>query len=316
MEMRTQKMTPLTRQNLQGIWCSIQLPINQDNTINYNALEEEIEYLTSTSVQGLYSNGTAAEFYNQTEAEFDRIHDILATNCHRFNRPFQIGASHMSPVVSLERIQRTKSLMPQAFQVILPDWMKLSMEEVRAFFDQIVEAADPVPIVIYNPGHAKTPLTPSDLKFLSEKYPAIIGVKTGAGDAEWYKEMRILDNELAIFVPGHRLATGFKEGVARGSYSNLACLHPNATQRWYETIQSDLDEGLKMERRIQTFFDISIIPLARAGFCDAALDKLLWSLGGRMNTSTRLRWPYKSVDDSNLSKIRLAGRQLIPEFFK
>src|SRR5690606_24995382 len=112
-------INPLTSKNLKGIWCSIQLPINPDHTIHFTDLQTEIDILTGSTVQGIYSNGTAAEFYNQTEAEFDQINEMMADSCHKSNMPFQIGVSHMSPVVSLERLQRSKTLKPSAFQIIL-----------------------------------------------------------------------------------------------------------------------------------------------------------------------------------------------------
>jgi len=309
-------MDKLTSKNLTGIWCSIQLPFNQSGSIEFEALQEEIEYLTTTSVQGLYSNGTAAEFYNQTESEFDRISELLATCCHQKNRPFQIGANHMSPIISLERIKRTKNLQPNAFQVILPDWMKLNAYEISSFLERIIDTANPIPVVLYYAGHSKNRLSPSDFKKISLQFPQLIGIKTGGGNPEWYDEVRSLKLDLAVFVPGHQLATGIQAGVARGSYSNMACLHPEASQRWYETILSNLDEGLRTEQRIHAFFTQCIIPLSSAGYSDAALDKLLWSLRERKNTSTRLRWPYQGVDQNYIAQIRETGRRIIPEFFE
>src|SRR5690606_20748015 len=122
-------------------------------------------------------------------------------------------------------------------------------------------------------------LTPIDFKNLADLFPQIIGIKTGVGNSTWYEEVRTLQPDLAIFVPGHKLATGIKEGVAHGAYSNMACLNPNATRRWYDTIRTDIHEGLRIEERINTFFARYILPLSQAGFSDAALDKLLWSLG-------------------------------------
>lgn len=308
-------MNKSTSVELKGIWASIQLPILPDQRIDYETLQDEIEYLASTSVHGIYSNGTAAEFYNQTEAEFDEIHGLLASICKKVNRPFQIGASHMSPIISLERVKRSKSLDPFAFQIILPHWMKLNTHEIFAFLDRMIEAADPVPIVLYNPGHAQTYLTPIDFKRLSDKYPQIIGIKTGGGDAFWYEQCRSLQPDLAIFVPGHRLATGIKEGVAQGSYSNMACLDPNATRRWYDTMLDDIEESLRLEKRLQAFFEKCILPLSKSGYSDAALDKFLWSLRGRKNTHPRLRWPYQGIDPSLIHKVREVGEKAIPEFF-
>jgi 4-hydroxy-tetrahydrodipicolinate synthase len=47
-------------------------------------------------VSGIYSNGTAGEFYNQTEDEFDQISFLLAEKCNKVQMPFQIGCSHMN----------------------------------------------------------------------------------------------------------------------------------------------------------------------------------------------------------------------------
>lgn len=308
-------MNTPTSNELKGIWASIQLPILPDNKIDFDALQEEIEYLTSTSIHGLYSNGTAAEFYNQTEEEFDRIHEILATICNNAHRPFQIGASHMSPIISLERVKRSKNLNPFAIQIILPHWMKLNSNEILAYLDHMVAAADPVPIVLYNPGHAQTVLTPAEFQRISDRYDQIIGIKTGAGDSGWYEECRSLQPGLSVFVPGHKLATGIKEGVAVGSYSNMACLHPNATRQWYDIILDNIEEGLRIEQKIQAFFEQFILPLSKSGYSDAALDKFLWSLRGRKHTQPRLRWPYQGIDPSLINRIREAGKKYIPEFF-
>lgn len=309
-------MKHLSSNNLTGIWCSIQLPILADNRIDFNSLKEEIDILTNTSIQGIYSNGTAAEFYNQTESEFDEINENMADICHKKGFPFQIGASHMSPIISRERIRRTKSLNPRAFQIILPEWLPLNSDEQLSFLVEIIEEADPIPVVLYSPGHSKTVLTPSDFKRLSNRFPQLIGIKVGAGGAEWYAEMREMDADLAVFVPGHRLATGIKEGVAKGSYSNVACIDPNGAQKWFEIILDNIDEGIRIETQILQFFEECVFPLARAGYSDAALDKLLWALSGRRTTSTRLRWPYIGVRDHVVEDVRKIARRILPDLFE
>lgn len=303
-------------QDLKGIWCSIQLSIQANNAIDFKHLEEEINFLTNTSVEGLYSNGTAAEFYNQSESEFDRINELLSGICHKKKVPFQIGASHMSPIISRERIKRARAFDPVAFQIILPDWVPLNPEEQRSFLTGMVEIAAPIPIVLYTPGHSKTKLGPTDFKRLSKEFRQLAGIKTGGGDSEWYREMREVDSNVSVFVPGHRLATGMKEGVAKGSFSNVACIDPDAAQKWYEIMLEDIEQGLKIEKQILKFFDVCIFPLARSGYSDAALDKLLWSLSDRNSGCTRLRWPYLGVSNHILDGIRKEARRILPAFFQ
>jgi 4-hydroxy-tetrahydrodipicolinate synthase len=308
-------MPILSRENLKGIWGTVLLPINSDDSIDYECIQDEINLLCRSGIDGLYSNGTAGEFYNQTENEFDLINQLMAEICHKWGMPFQIGASHMSPQISLERIKRAKPLQPHAFQIILPDWVVTNSEEQITFLKKIADAAAPIPLVLYHPGHAKTKLSPLDFKHFSEEIPELIGIKVAAGGAEWYSQMRSAAIPLSVFVPGHRLATGVKETVGAGAYSNVACINPVATKNWYQLMLENIGEALLVEQRILLFFERCIIPFHTAGYTDMALDKFLAAVGGWSGIDTRLRWPYHGIDKGEIHKVRKIGQEILPEFF-
>ncbi|HUT25688.1 MAG TPA: dihydrodipicolinate synthase family protein [Sumerlaeia bacterium] len=308
-------MKPLRSDEIRGNWATALLPIAENDDIDYGRLAEEIDVLIGMGVDGIYSNGTAGEFHNQTEEEFDRVNALLAERCNAAGTPFQIGVSHMSPRLSLERLRRAVALEPGAVQVILPDWLPVKDAEAIAFLNRMGEEARPIGLVLYNPPHAKRALAPEEIGRLAEAAPALVGVKVADGDAAWYRAMARHAGRLSLFVPGHRLATGFALG-AHGSYSNMACLHPGAAQRWFERIKSDYEAALELEGRIRQFMDGCIIPLAaQQGFSDPALDKLLAAIGGWANIGTRLRWPYRSVPETEVSRLRPIAERALPEFF-
>ncbi|HXO77116.1 MAG TPA: dihydrodipicolinate synthase family protein, partial [Puia sp.] len=198
----------LTSKNLKGNWGTLLLPINTDDSIDYRRLSEEIDRLIDAGLDGIYSNGTAGEFHNQTEAEFDKVQQVMAEKCQAAGMRFQIGISHPGPITSLERLQRTVALRPDAFQVILPDWVTPTDDEQIVFLSKMAEAAGSIPLVLYNPPHAKLVLSPAGLLKISKAIPQLIGVKLASGDAQWYNDMRLQAPDLSIFVPGHLLATG------------------------------------------------------------------------------------------------------------
>ena len=308
-------MSVLTKEQLHGTWATLLLPIKPDNRIDYGCLQDELNFLCQSGVSGIYSNGTAGEFYNQTEAEFDTISEQMANTCHKASTPFQIGASHTSPIVCLERIARTKSLKPGAFQVVLPDWIAVNPTEQLTFLKKIAEWAAPVPLVLYNPGHARAKLMPPDYQRIADTVPELIGIKVAAGGPDWYAQMRSVSNRLAVFVPGHRLATGMKENVGVGAYSNVACINPTAAQRWYQLMQNDIEEALSVEKRIMDFFNRCILPFHAKGYSDTALDKFLAAVGGWAKIGTRLRWPYQGIDPAAVATARKMGLKILPEFF-
>jgi dihydrodipicolinate synthase/N-acetylneuraminate lyase len=103
--------------------------------------------------------------------------------------------------------------------VILPDWLPLNDREALAFLTRVAATAGDVPLVLYNPPHAKTQVSPGQLAHLARAVPTLVGLKSVGGDREWFDQAR--ESGLSIFVPGHFLASMTPLG-AHGSYSNVA----------------------------------------------------------------------------------------------
>lgn len=308
-------MNPLKSNEIFGNWATLLLPIDEDEQINYKKLEQEIDILISMGVNGIYSNGTAGEFYNQTEEEFDTVSSILADKCNGAGMPFQLGCNHMSPVITLERLRRVIALRPGAVQVILPDWFPPVMDEIIDFLKRIVELAGPIGIILYNPPHAKRRLQPQDFDKIREAGIKLAGCKLAGGDKDWYNEMKKYAPDLSLFIPGHQLATGISLG-AHGAYSNVACLHPGAAQRWYALMKEDMESALEMQSRIQLFMNDCIVPFIRdKKYSNQAADKFMAAVGGWTNIQPRLRWPYRWIKEYEVKQTRQIAKKIIPEFF-
>lgn len=306
-------MNPLTSKTIRGNWATVLLPIGSDDRIDLPRLQAAVERIADFGVDGLYTNGTAGEFHTQSEAEFDAVNALVAEVCARRSLPFQIGVSHMSAQISLGRLRRSKALAPSAVQVILPDWVVLTETERIDFLNRMAEEADPIGLVLYNPPHAKLRLNPAEFGRLRAAVPSLLGVKVAGGDSAWYREMRAHMEGLSVFVPGHHLATGMREG-AHGAYSNVACIHPGAAQRWYDLMASDLAAALVIEAQIQAFFAKHIVPLSQSGYSNPALDKFLAAMGGWADLGTRLRWPYRFLPEQDAVALRDAFKQSVPRF--
>ncbi|MGH8878935.1 MAG: dihydrodipicolinate synthase family protein, partial [Stackebrandtia sp.] len=92
-------------------------------------------------------------------------------------------------------------------------------------------------------------------------------------------------------------------------------LNPAGAARWYAQITTDLPAALAFEERLRGFLDAHIAPLARAGYCDPALDKTLAAIGDWAPTGTRVRWPHASVPVEAVPGLRAAARKAVPELF-
>lgn len=308
-------MRPLRSDEISGNWATLLLPVEDNDGINYSKLSDEIDILITIGVNGIYSNGTAGEFYNQSEDEFDRISALLAEKCNAAGMPFQIGCSDSGPWQSLSRLKRARQLAPSAIQITLPDWFPPSMDEIIDYLRIMAYAAAPIGLVLYNPPHAKVRLEPEDFYKIQEAGIGLIGCKVGGGNKTWYDRMKKFVPELSLFVPGHQLATGISLG-ANGAYSNVACLNPAAAQRWYELMTTDMAAALELETRIQEFMRSIIEPCIYVhGYSNMAADKFLAAIGRWADIGTRLRWPYKSIPVNEAEHAREALKKTLPEFF-
>ncbi|MBZ9661147.1 dihydrodipicolinate synthase family protein [Mesorhizobium sp. ESP-6-4] len=298
-----------------GIWGAVMLAVGLDGNIDWSATQETLARLCASGVHGVYSNGTACEFHCQTEAEFDRLSEMVAAVAGAARIPFQIGISQSNPRVACERLKRVGGLGLSGVQFTLPDWWPPSDEEVLRFVSGLAEAAPSTPLVLYNPPHAKRRLALESIAALGTAVPSLVGAKLPGGDASWYAGMRRELSGLSVFVPGHTLATGYANG-AHGSYSNIACLSPKGALQWWAQIRAGEQAAFEMQARVQAFLADHVLPFrARYAVSDAALDKAMAAAGSWSSIRAQLLWPYSSVPDEDIPPLATAARVAFPGWF-
>jgi dihydrodipicolinate synthase/N-acetylneuraminate lyase len=309
-------MRPFSSNEIRGTYATLLLPIREDEAIDYRLLRDQLDYLVSSGVDGVYSNGTAGEFYTLNEDEFLDVNRMLSEICELTGLPFQIGATSPTAQLAVQRVKQAAQFKPSAIQVILPDWYPPTLDEAIQFLERVAEAADGVPLVLYNPPHAKRVLRPTELKIVCERSPALVGLKTGAGDDVWYEAMKPVMEKISVFVPGHTLASGFARG-ARGSYSNVACLQPRGAARWNRLMETNLSRALEIEMQIQSFMTSHVLPFREnKGRSNMALDKLLAWVGDWSEIGMKLRWPYIGINSQEAMELRERARREIPFLFE
>jgi len=309
-------MEALDYQSIFGNWSTLLLATDDSGRLDIKKLEDEIDILVASRPCGIYSNGTACEFYSQTFDEFVKISELLSSKCESSGIPYQIGISHPCPQESVERLRAVRKLMPGAVQLILPDWFPVSDREAVTFLKTMSEEAKGIPLVLYNPPHAKRVLEPKTWSLLKTEIPSLVGLKVFDSNAsgEWFEKMRHNSKGLSVFVPGHRMVTGIING-ASGAYSNVACLNPVMAQKWYEMSLTDLPSALELEGRIRRFMSECIDHfITDMHYPNHACDRFMALVGGWADVGSKLRWPYDSISDFYVSDVRKKGHNIIPEF--
>ena len=236
--------------------------------------------MSAAGPDGVYVHGTAGEFHTLSEDEYDRINALVTDRCAAAGIPVQIGASHMSAQTGLRRVARARALEPAAIQITLPDWLPLAPDEVVRFLSRVAAEADPVPLVLYNPPHAKTRVEPGRYAAIRREVPSLIGVKVAEYDTA-------MPGDLAVFVAGHRLASARRlERPARTPTSPVSARPARwrGSPQWTPT-RRRARRGTAHQRVPRRARD------AAGGLSNPALDKFLAHVGGWADVGTRIRWP-------------------------
>ena len=299
-----------------GIWGAVMLPLDVAGDIDWAALAEAVDILGASGLAGIYTNGTAGEFHTQTEAEFDRLTDLVAARAGAAGTAFQIGVCNSNPRVSRDRLRRIRGIGAAGAQFILPDWWPPSAPETERFVDGMQDAAGDLPLILYNPPHAKQRLTLAQIAALRARAPGLVGAKLPGGDAGWYADRRRLLPGFSVFVAGHTVAFGRPLG-ADGAYSNVACLSPRGALLHWDLAQRDPARAADLEARIREFLHAHVLPLVDShGLSHAALDKLMAAAGGWGPLSARMMWPHVSAPADAVTRVATMARRALPEFFE
>ena len=310
-------MKPLKPNRIGGTWGTLMLPIVDDDAIDFGKLADEIDILIDSKVDGIYSNGSTGELHNQDESETDRVNTLLAEKCEAAGMPFQIGASHMDPRISLSRAHRAKALNPQRHPGH-PAGLGSLQRDGNGGLPRTHRGKQSILSAwcFTCRGTQNVHFGPKSIGRLAQRIPTLFGLKVLGGDADWFASMKKHAPRLSIFVPGHELATMTPLG-AHGSYSNVACLSPKGAMKWQASIQSDYSAALDLEKRIKQFMVEHIVPYRdQLGHSNTALDKLLAAVGNWSQVGTRLRWPYRGVPEVEAGRLRPIARQQLPELFE
>ncbi len=300
-------------ERIRGVWATVLLDVSANGMPRLDCINEQVDAYAEAGVDGVYCNGTTTEFHCQTEDQFLAVATATAAAARRVGLPFQIGASNPMPPGTLQRLRQARALEPLAIQVTLPDWTPIRPSEALRFLQGCAEAADGVPLVLYNPPHAKTVLSPETLAMLTREVPQFAGLKCAGGDAGWYRDMAPVLDRISVFIPGHFYASGTGQG-AHGSYSNMACLNPTAAVAWARQCTSDPDGAMDLEKRIAAFMNEAIRPLLASGYFGNAIDKAMAVAGGWTRINPDMMWPFDGVPAADIAHIRQEAGRYLPEF--
>ncbi|CAM4259473.1 4-hydroxy-tetrahydrodipicolinate synthase [Cytophagaceae bacterium 50C-KIRBA] len=158
-----------------GVAPALITPMQADRTIDWKALGNLVQYVTTGGVDYLVVQGTTGE---SVTTSADEKKKILATvqeaNTQNLPIVYGLGGNHTENLIA--QIKQTSFDGIDAILSVCPYYNKPSARGVIQHYRAVADAS-PVPVILYNiPGRTGINLSPETILSLAE-HPNIIGVK-------------------------------------------------------------------------------------------------------------------------------------------
>lgn len=164
-----------------GTGTALITPFNEDKSVDYDALEQLVNFQIDNGVEYIVVLGTTGETATLTADEIEFVKQkIIAVNGGRVPLVLGVGGNNTRNIV-----EQLKSIDLSAFEAVLsvcPYYNRPSQEGVYQHFMEIANAS-PLPVIIYNvPSRTGTNIATETVVRLANDAKNIIGVKEAAGD--------------------------------------------------------------------------------------------------------------------------------------
>ena len=305
----------LTRENLSGVWAGLPTPFDSKGNLDEDRLAENVQRMCQIDVGGVYSTGGSGEFYALEFEEYKRLTDVFVSTAHEAGKTVQIGVgwSHTRGVI--QRMEYAQQAGADAVQLSFPYWSAVSEEESLQFFKDISHACPGLSFTHYNTGQAHRVLSGADYHRIASEVPELIGTKIASADAILWQGLTAESPGLAHFIaPEMAIPVTMMYG-AKGCYSSFIFVAPELILRLYDLCKSrKWEETIPIVLRIDEFFRGAILPLAKKGYSDSALDKAMSAVSGLLLPSGAPRPPYRALSTEDMQFLRSEMYESYPEF--
>jgi 4-hydroxy-tetrahydrodipicolinate synthase len=170
-----------------GSLVAIATPMHEDGSLDFESMEELLEFHISNKTDAIVAVGTTGE---SATLDFNEHSEVIKTTISITNKriPVIAGSGANSTSEALELTQRSKELGADACLLVTPYYNKPTQNGLYYHYKKIADEVS-IPQILYNvPGRTSVDMLPDTVYKLSS-HPNIIGIKEASGDLSRSSEL-------------------------------------------------------------------------------------------------------------------------------
>lgn len=168
------------QRTINGIIPAVMTPLADDGSIDMQALEKQMVYLTEAGVHGLFIGGTTSEGPFLTPDERKEVFK-LAKEIAGGRIPLYVVILRPHTDKVIEELMDFMDLQPDFAAAVTPFYYGVSQSTIVEHYTRIAEAS-PIPVLLYNIPQNTHNAIGVDTVLELAKHPNIVGVKDSSGN--------------------------------------------------------------------------------------------------------------------------------------
>ena len=282
-----------------GAGVAIVTPFNSDETINYNKLDELLDYHCTHGTDAIIICGTTGESATMTEEEHMQCVKF-AIDRVKGRIPVIAGTGSNCTRTAIDMSKEAADYGADGLLLVTPYYNKATQNGLIAHYTTIANEIK-IPAILYNvPSRTGCAMAPATIASLVKNVDNIVGVKEASGDlSNVAKIMNLCDGNIELYSGNDDQVVPI---LSLGGLGVISVVSNVAPQFMHDMVTSYLEGDVKRAAKMQ----IDSIPLCNALFCEVnpiPVKAALNMMGKEVGT---LRAPLTEMEPQNQEILRKA----------
>jgi len=281
---------------LQGTFVVMVTPFDENEDVDFRAIESNIEWYLENKVHGIIPLGSTGEFDTLSDEERIKIAEFVVEKVDG-KIPVCIGTTANTTKKTIEFSKHAASIGADAVLILPPYYFNPLQDEIIYHFETIADSVD-IPIMLYNnPGTSGVDIELSTVLKLAEK-ENIEYIKESTGDITRLREIeRLSDGNITTFCGSEELVVESFFVGAQGWVSVIANAFPRETSAIFEAAQEN-------DYKKATEIYYQILPICNELEQSGKLVQVIkYCMNKRGATGGNFRSPKRGLDREYLKKL-------------
>ena len=276
-----------------GAGVAIITPMHEDGNVNYEKLEEILEFQIANSTDAVIICGTTGESSTMTHGEHLKTIKFAVDKVAK-RVPVIAGTGSNCTETAIMMSKEAASYGVDALLVVTPYYNKATQKGLIAHYTAIANAVPETPIIMYNvPSRTGCNLQPATVAALVKNVKNIVGIKAASGDlSQIAKMMSMAGEDLELYSGNDDQILPIMSLGGLGVISVLSNVAPKQT---HDIVMKFMEGDTREAARLQ----LEAIPLINALFCEVNPIPVKTAMNMMGKEVGPLRMPLCEMEESN-----------------